>query len=48
MDQWNLIKPKPIEVQNQIKRKPRSNGATRQIFEIPEWLQEVRDILFGG
>ena len=29
MDQGNLMKPKPIKLQKPIKRKPRSNGATR-------------------
>ena len=33
IDQGNLMKPKPIKIQNPIKRKPRSNGATRLILK---------------
>ena len=43
-DQGNLMKPKPIKIQNPTKRKPRSHGNSLN-SEIPEWLQELRENL---
>ena len=43
--QGDLMKPRATKSQNQMKRKPRSNGATRVNSEILEWLQEFRENL---
>ena len=51
-DPGDPILTKPVKFQNQVKRNPRGNGATRCLptqvvasSEIPEWLQEFRENL---
>ena len=45
MDQGNLMKPKPIKYQKQIKKETTIERGNPLDSEIPEWLQEFREIL---
>ena len=45
MDQGNLMKPKPIKSQNQIKMETTIERGNPLDSEIPEWLQEFKENL---
>ena len=45
IDQGDLMIPKPIQAQKQIKRTTTIERGDPLYSEIPEWLQELREIL---
>ena len=45
IDQGDLMKPKPIKPQNLMKKESKKEQSESLCSEIPEWLQEFREIL---